>query len=369
MSHSDIRRILHCDMDCFYAAVHMRDDPSLAGKPVAVGGSPEGRGVVAAASYEIRKFGVRSAMPAARARRLCPQAIFVRPDFTLYRQESAEIFAIFRDYTDLVQPVSIDEAYLDCTDSLGDFGSATAIASDIRRRVREERGLTVSIGVAPNRLVAKIASDADKPDGLTVVKPAQMEAFLAPRPVRALPGVGPVMQKKLERSGLQTIGQLRELSHEDLRQLAGSYGETLYRYCRGQDERPVRVSRERKSLSTERTYERDLTTLEEMDVEIDRLAASVARGLERRDLSACTITVKVRYGDFTTVTRSRSFSLPVRAEEVISGCARRLLRKSSAGERRVRLLGVGASTLVRGGVEQLSLLPELREPRDRGRSK
>lgn len=360
-NHPEVRRILHCDMDCFYAAVHMRDDPSIAGKPVAVGGRPEGRGVVAAASYEIRKFGVRSAMPAARALRLCPGAVFIRPDFPRYRRESNEIFRIFSDYTDVVQRVSIDEAYLDCTASLEDFGSATAIATDIRRRVRKERGLTVSVGVGPNRLVAKIASDARKPDGLTVVRPAQVEGFLMPLPARALPGVGPVTQRRLERGGVTTVGQLRALTQEELRNLAGSFGETLYRYCRGQDDRPVRVTRERKSLSSERTYEQDLETLEEMDGEVERLALEVARGLEKRELSACTLTVKVRYADFTTVTRSQSFSLPVRDELFIAGHARTLLRRTAAGQRRVRLLGVGASTLVVGGVEQLILFSSVAE--------
>jgi DNA polymerase-4 len=346
-------------MDCFYAAIHMRDEPSLRGKPVAVGGRPEGRGVVAAASYEIRKFGVRSAMPAARAQRLCPEAIFIRPDFPRYRRESAEIFRIFADYTDLVQPVSIDEAYLDCSAHLAGFGSATGIARDIRRRVREERGLTVSIGVGPNRLIAKIASDANKPDGLTVVKPSQAERFIAPLDVRALPGVGPVMQKRLERGGVTKIGQLRELSNEKLRRLAGSFGDTLHRYCRGQDDRPVRVSRERKSLSSERTYEEDLDVIEEMDTEVERLAAEVAQGLERRELSACTVTVKVRYEDFTTVTRSRSFPSPICSATVMAAHAKALLRRTAAGKRKVRLLGVGASNLVLGGVEQLSLFVDL----------
>ena len=180
------RRILHCDMDCFYAAVHMRDDPSLRGRPVVIGGSPEGRGVVAAASYEARAYGIRSATPAARAVRLCPQAVFIKPEFPRYRSESRLVFAIFREFTELVQPVSIDEAYLDVSDHLDRWGSATEVAKEIRRRVREERGLTVSIGVASNRLVAKIASDRDKPDGLTVVPPSRVQEFLDPLPVRSL---------------------------------------------------------------------------------------------------------------------------------------------------------------------------------------
>jgi len=173
----DVRRILHCDMDCFYAAVHMRDDPSLRGKPVIIGGSPQGRGVVAAANYEVRRYGVHSAMPAAQAVKRCPHAIFLEPDFPRYRQESDAIFAIFREYTPVVQPASLDEAYLDVSEHLGTLGSATAVARDIRRRVRDERGLTVSVGVGPNRLIAKIASDFDKPDGLTVIAPERVERF------------------------------------------------------------------------------------------------------------------------------------------------------------------------------------------------
>jgi DNA polymerase-4 len=348
-------------MDCFYAAVHMRDDPTLKGKPVAVGGRPEGRGVVAAASYEIRRFGVHSAMSAARAQRLCPEAIFIRPDFPLYRRESAEVFKIFSDYTELVQPVSIDEAYLDCSARLEGFGSATAVAKDIRRRVREERGLTVSIGVGPNRLVAKIASDVNKPDGMMVVKPARAESFLAPLSVRTLPGVGPVTQKRLEECGLMTVGQMRDISEQQLRALVGSYGATLYRYCRGQDDRPVRVRRERKSLSSERTYETDLKSLREMDLELARLAQGVSRGLRKRSLSACTITVKARYEDFTTVTRSQTSSSPVSNADVIHTHARDLLRKTEAGNRSVRLLGVGASGLVLGHLEQLPLFLDVGE--------
>ena len=196
-----IRRILHCDMDCFYAAVHMRDDPSLAGKPVVIGGNPEGRGVVAAASYEARRFGIRSALPAARAVRLCPQAVFIRPDFNRYREESDYIVEIFRDFTPIVQKVSIDEAYLDVTEQLEPWGSATAVAQEIKRRIRQERGLTVSVGVGPNRLVAKIASDFDKPDGLTVVKPPRVQAFLDVLSVRTLPGVGPASEKRLREQG------------------------------------------------------------------------------------------------------------------------------------------------------------------------
>jgi DNA polymerase-4 len=277
-----VRRILHCDMDCFYAAVHMRDDPALRGRPVVIGGSPEGRGVVAAASYEARRFGIRSAMPAARALRLCRQAVFLKPEFPRYRRESREVFEIFRSFTEIVQPVSIDEAYLDVSDCLARWGSATAVAKAIKERVLGERGLTVSVGVAPNRLVAKIASDQEKPDGLTVVSPSRVQRFLDPLPVRSLPGVGPATEKRLHRLGVETVRELRALPLDRLQQGLGRHGETLYRYARGRDDRPVRVHRERKSLSSERTYSRDLTSLAEMDEQLERLAERVARGLAGR---------------------------------------------------------------------------------------
>ncbi|MGB5551240.1 MAG: DNA polymerase IV [Thermoanaerobaculia bacterium] len=349
------RRVLHCDMDCFYAAVHMRDDPTLAGKPVVIGGSPEGRGVVAAASYEARRFGIRSALPAARAVRLCPQAIFIRPDFNRYREESQYIVEIFRDFTPVVQKVSIDEAYLDVTDQLEPRGSATAVAKEIKRRVREERGLTVSVGVGPNRLVAKIASDFDKPDGLTVVKPARVQAFLDVLSVRTLPGVGPASERRLLRSGIETIADLRAVPRDRLEMLFGKHGQWLYNCARGIDERPVRTHRERKSLSCERTYAKDLQRLEEMDQELERMAERVGRGLKKRELSAQTVTIKVRYGDFTTLTRSYTLPSPTSDEQVMATWAYRLLRKTEAGRRSVRLLGLGAGNLVHGEMSQLEL--------------
>src|SRR6185503_1228333 len=301
------RRILHCDMDCFYAAVEVRDDPSLVGKPVVVGGSPEGRGVVAAASYEARKYGIHSAMASAHAVRRCPGLVILKPDFTRYRKESQAIFAIFHEFTPLVQPASLDEAYLDVSEHLERWGSATAIAREIRRRVREERRLTVSVGVGPNRLVAKIASDFDKPDGLTVVRPAQVESFLAPLPVRRLHGVGPATEQSLAELGVATVADLRRLEVEALTRRFGKWGEALHQFARGIDERPVSVERERKSLGTETTYARDLQALAEKEAELARLAEEVADDLQKRRLLARTVTIKVRYADFTTVTRGRTF--------------------------------------------------------------
>lgn len=345
-------------MDCFYAAVHMRDDPALQGKPVVIGGSPQGRGVVAAANYEARRFGVRSATPAARAVKLCPQAIFIKPDFKRYQAESKEIMAIFREFTHLVQPASLDEAYLDVTDNLDPWGSATAVAVEIRRRVWVERRLTVSVGVGPNRLIAKIASDYHKPDGMTVVKPHQIQAFLDPMPVRRLHGVGPATEQALKELGVHTIADLRAAGEEVLEKRFGRQGRGLYRYSRGIDERPVRTDRERKSLGHERTYPVDLRQIEEMDAQIEDLSERVAKGLERREISGRTITVKVRYPDFTTLTRSRSLLQPTASARAIEDIAKDLLRQTAADRRGVRLLGVTASGLHQGGPLQLQLFAD-----------
>lgn len=349
------RRILHCDMDCFYAAVHMRDDPALAGRPVVIGGRPESRGVVAAASYEARAFGIRSAMPASRACQLCREAVFLPPDFARYRRESEAIQAIFRAFTPHVQVVSIDEAYLDVSDHLEPWGSATAVARAIRERVRGERRLTVSVGVGPSKLVAKIASDFYKPDGLTVVPPPKVQAFLDPLPVRRLPGVGPATEERLVALGLETIAQLRAVSEEELVQRFGKHGRALAAYARGIDDRPLDLESRRKSLSSEETYPEDLRLLPEMHEALDRLAADVGKGLRQRALGACTVTVKVRYPDFTTVTRSQTHPAPTADEAALARSARELLARSDAGRRGVRLLGVGASNLVEGDLEQLAL--------------
>jgi DNA polymerase-4 len=349
------RRVLHCDMDCFYAAVHMRDDPTLAGRPVVIGGEPEGRGVVAAASYEARRFGIHSAMPSSRAKRLCPQVLFIPPDFRRYRKESEKIFAIYRELTPIVQTVSLDEAYLDLTGRLSPFGTATRAAREIRRRVREERGLTVSVGVGPNRLVAKIASDFHKPDGLTVVPPPRVQAVLDPLPVRRLHGVGPATEKVLAEMGIATIADLRAFAVLDLVDRFGRHGRILHEFAQGIDERPVEAHQETKSLSTESTYRVDLVTLAQMEEELEGMGEQVATALAKHDLAACTITLKVRYYDFTTVTRSRTLSYPVTDAATITGCAKDLLRRTEAARRPVRLLGVGASTLIRGRMAQLPL--------------
>jgi len=345
-------------MDCYYAAVHMRDDPSLAGKPVVVGGDPGGRGVVASASYEARRFGIHSAMPSARARRLCPDAVFLWPDFPRYRRESDKIFAIYREVTPHVETASLDEAYLDVTDHLGELGSATAVAKEIRRRVREERGLAVSVGVGPNCLVAKIASDACKPDGLKVVPPHRVQQFLDPLAVRRLHGVGPATERALASLGVATVAQLRAKSLEELLARFHSHGRTLFEHARGIDDRPVEPYHERKSLGTENTYREDLAHLEAMDEQVQVMAQEVADSLSRHDLAACTVTVKVRFSDFTTVTRARTLAIPTARPGRIAALAKSLLRRTDAGRRKVRLLGVTASTLVPSTMLQLELFAE-----------
>lgn len=358
MSAPVVRRILHCDMDCFYAAVHMRDDPSLVGKPVVVGGNPNGRGVVAAASYEARKFGIHSAMPAAEARRRCADTVFIRPDFSRYREESQAIFNIYREYTPLVQTLSLDEAYLDVSRHLGAFGSATAIAQDIRRRVRVERRLTVSVGVGPNKLVAKIASDQDKPDGLTVVRPSQAAAFLAPLPVRRLHGVGPATEKILLSMGLKTIADLREAPVDLLTNRFGHWGRAMQQRAWGIDDRPVHDDHVRKSLSTERTFDENIGEAAAIDELLTAMAEEVAQGLAKRELAASTITIKVRYPDFTTPTRSHTLPTPTADAATITAVAHELVRRTEAVERSVRLLGVGASNLVPAELGQRALFEE-----------
>ena len=358
MSEEILRRILHADMDCFYAAVHVRDDPSLAGKPVVVGGDPSGRGVVAAANYEARRYGIHSAMPAALARRRCPQTVFLRPDFDRYRDESQAIFAIYREYTPVIQPLSLDEAFLDVSEHLGAFASATAVAEDIRRRVRDERRLTVSVGVAPNKLVAKIASDQNKPDGLTVVKPGEVEAFLGPLPVRRLYGVGPSAERALHELGVTTVAELRGLSLDRLMGRFGQWGRILWERARGIDDRPVRTHRERKSLSTERTFADNIADAAEIDAILDEMSGEVAEGLAKRSLAASTIVVKVRYPDFTTPTRSHTLPVPTAERATIAAVARDLVRRTDAAGRSVRLLGVGASGLVPAAFEQPTLFED-----------
>jgi DNA polymerase-4 len=359
------RKIIHLDMDAFYASVEQRDDPSLKGQPVAVGGSPTGRGVVAACSYEARKFGIRSAMPMARALRACPDLVIVRPDFNKYREASQKVMEILRSVTPLVEPLSLDEAYLDVTENSLNEPLAMEVAKHLKRRILEETSLTASAGVAPNKFLAKIASGWKKPDGLTVIAPERVESFLQKLPVEALWGVGPVTAKKLRAIGIERLVDVRAADEEKLRRTVGSLADWLKRLSRGDDPRRVTPDRPWKSISAEDTYPEDLVQAKEMRAEIGRLARRVAASVAKKGLVARTVTIKVRYANFTTVTRSHTEEPATRDAEIIARRALLLLERTEAGKRPVRLLGVGAHGLSNGDISHAAsdLLEPLALPR------
>ena len=334
-----MRRIVHLDMDAFYASVEQRDDPRLRGKPVAVGGRPGSRGVVAAASYEARAFGVRSAMPMARALRLCPQLEIVRPDFERYRAVSGQVMAILRSCTALVEPLSLDEAYLDVTHNAWGEPLGVNVARRLKALILEQTRLTASAGVAPNKFLAKIASGWRKPDGLTVIAPERVEAFLQDLPVDALWGVGPVTAKKLRQIGVNRLIEVRSADRALLHDAVGSLADWLVQLSHGEDPRPVEPDRPSKSASSENTYAQDLTDLETIRAEIERMARENADWLSRRGIEARSVSIKVRYAGFATVTRSHTLSLPTSDADVLASWAVALLEKTEAGKRPVRLLG------------------------------
>jgi DNA polymerase-4 len=339
------RRILHVDMDAFYASVEQRDRPELRGKPVAVGGSPTSRGVVAAASYEARTFGVRSAIPMARAVRLCPDLVIVPPNFTKYRTVSQQVFAIFRSVTPLVEPLSLDEAYLDVTENAWGESLGVTVARRLKAEIRDATGLTASAGVAPNKFLAKIASAWRKPDGLTVIAPERVESFLQQLPVDALWGVGPVTARRLRDHGIERLVDVRSADHAALQRIVGGMAEWLQQLAQGRDDRPVEPNRPSKSSSSECTYAQDLVDPGRMREELDTMARENAEWLHRRGLAARTVTIKVRYDDFTTVTRSDTRA-PTSDADDIARRAVKLLDKTDAGKRPVRLLGAGVHNLV-----------------------
>ncbi len=349
------RAVLHADMDAFYASVEQRDRPELRGKAVAVGGRA-GRGVVCAASYEARPSGVRSAMPTSRALQLCPELILISPRMAHYADVSREIFKIFRRFTPLVEPLSLDEAFLDLSGTESLLGPPVEVARRLRREVQEELELTVSVGVAPNKFIAKVASDLEKPDGLTVVAPDCVESFLRPLPVSRMWGIGKVAQGALAREGIHTIGELAELSEEKLKTLFGSRASQLWRLARGQDERPVVPDREPKSVGHESTFERDTRSIETLRAALCQQADSVATRLRRRGLWARTVTVKVKHSDFRLQTKQTKLKHPSRDgfELAQVGCA--LLQEFLPFTRGVRLVGISASELARQqGPSQLAL--------------
>ena len=326
-------------MDAFFASVEQRDDPSLKGKPVAVGGQPDRRGVVAAASYEARAFGVRSAMSMARAVRLCPDLVIVRPDFARYKATSNAVFGIFREVTPLVEPLSLDEAYLDVTENSWGEPLATPVARRLKVRILEETRLTASAGVAPNKFLAKIASGWKKPDGLTVISPDRVEPFLQKLPVDALWGVGPVTARKLRERGIERLVDVRTFEPDALRTAVGSLADWLLQLSRGIDNRPVSPNRVRKSSGSERTYAEDIADADRIRDEVTRMAGASADWLAERQMVARTVTLKVRYSDFSTLTRSHS-APPTCDRAAIVTRALELLQKTDAGARPVRLLGV-----------------------------
>ena len=331
-------------MDAFYASVEQRDDPALRGRPVAVGGGH--RGVVAAASYEAREYGVRSAMPSVTAKRRCPDLVFVKPRFDVYKSVSERIRSIFGDYTDLIEPLSLDEAYLDVSEDRRGLGSARAIAEEIRHRIRQETGLTASAGVSYCKFIAKLASDQNKPDGICVIPPDKGAAFVATLPVKRFHGVGPVTAAKMERLGIQTGADLAAWSLPELEAHFGSSGSWYWAIARGIDDRPVRSNRAHKSVSAERTFDTDFSDPNDLTRELRRVAGLAWTRIERSGVRGRSVTLKVKYADFTLITRSRSFAAPVTTFAAFEGAGLALLTALFPVPRGIRLLGLGVHSIV-----------------------
>ena len=339
-----IRKIIHIDMDAFYASVEQRDRPVLKGKPVIVGGDPASRGVVAACSYEARKFGIHSAMASSTAYRLCPQAVFIRPRFEVYKSVSSQIREIFCDYTDLVEPLSLDEAFLDVTRNHKGIQSATIIAREIKRQIYERTGkLTASAGVSFNKFLAKVASDVNKPDGIMVIPPEAADEFIGKLPIRKFFGVGRVTEGKMLSFGIKTGADLKKYEKKQLLRLFGKAGGYYYDIAHGMDDRPVQPNRIRKSIGKETTLPEDIDDVAHMIEILESLAFKVENSLIRRDTKGRTITLKVKYFDFKSITRSVTVEDPVESATDIVKQARSLLRKTEAGKKKVRLLGISVS--------------------------
>ncbi|MDY0190238.1 MAG: DNA polymerase IV [Desulfuromonas sp.] len=342
---SEQRKIIHVDMDAFFAAVEQRDHPELRGKPVIVGGDPNSRGVVATCSYEARKFGIHSAMAASQAYRLCPQAVFVRPHFDAYRAVSQQIRTIFADYTDQIEPLSIDEAFLDVSANKMFSGSATLIAQQILATITRHTGLTASAGVSYNKFLAKVASDCNKPNGLTVITPQQADAFIAQLPIRRFFGVGKVTEKRMLAHGIATGADLRKCSRLELQQLFGKSGDYYYQIARGIDLRPVTPNRIRKSIGKETTLQEDIDDCDLMLEILNSLALRIEAIAANYNTSARTVTLKLKFADFRQTTLSHSPPQPVNNADAIMAIVAPLLRDSAAGQDKVRLLGISLSNL------------------------
>jgi DNA polymerase-4 len=361
---SSYRKIIHIDMDAFYASVEQRDFPEYRGKPLAVGGSPEGRGVVAAASYEARVFGVHSAMSSRKAYQLCPQLLFIHPRFDVYKKVSSQIREIFKRYTDLIEPLSLDEAYLDVTQDKMNIGSAIEIAQEIRKTIKKDLQLTASAGVSINKFIAKVASDINKPDGLTFIGPSKIEGFMESLPVSKFHGVGKVTAAKMNQMKLYTGADLKKLSEEELIKHFGKQGRFYYRIVRGIDNRMVQSHREAKSVGVEDTFESDLTAQMDMEMELKKIAARLSERIQKHQLKGRTLTLKIRFNDFSIVTRSRSLHQGTDYYRFILEIALDLLKKelfiTNISSRKVRLLGITLSnfhesTILKNNPYQLRL--------------
>jgi DNA polymerase-4 len=340
-----MRKILHVDMDAFYASVEQRDNPAYRGKPIVVGGRPGQRGVVAAASYEARQFGIHSAMPSRVAAQRCQALLFVSPRFEVYREASQQIRAIFHRYTDLVEPLALDEAYLDVTENHVAEPSAMALARRIKQEIYDTTHLTASAGVSVNKFLAKIASGLNKPDGLTLIRPEAVVAFVEALPIEKFHGIGQVTARKMRDLGIYTGADLKQWSEAELVQHFGKVGHFYYGVARGQDDRPVNPNRIRKSIGAERSYAADLKTLEAMVTELERIADKVVARLKENRRRGHTLTLKVKYADYRQITRSRTFAAPIGADAPILTWAKELLMEHLDRRQSVRLLGITISNL------------------------
>jgi DNA polymerase IV len=362
--------ILHIDMDAFYASVEQRDDPSLSGKPVVVGGSAEGRGVVAASSYEARKFGIHSAMSAYRAKQLCPHAIFIRPRIDYYATVSHQIRQVFEEFTPLIEPLSLDEAFLDVTGSESLLGTASKMGLQIKTLIRDRLNLTASVGVAPNKFLAKIASDLKKPDGFVVVTEDQIQDFLDPLPVGRIWGVGKVTAQVFKRFAISTIGQLRQLSRESLTDLFGNSGEHYWQLSHGIDNRPVVPDREAKSISNETTFSEDITDLEDLKAWLVTLVEQVSRRLRNHDRLGRTVELKIRFSDFKSLTRSLTLNSSTNiTSELLAAGLELLCNRLPKNHLPIRLIGFGVSHLDQPEMMQLQLFDESEREQQRSLDK
>lgn len=364
------RKIIHVDMDAFYASVEVRDNPQLAGVPLVIGGPPQSRGVVCTASYEARKFGIRSAMPCSRAFRLCPDAVFLSPNFEKYKHVSQQVREIFARHTHLIEPLSLDEAFLDVTDNPRGI-YATQIGKEIQAAVRDELKLSCSVGVAPNKLVAKIASDWRKPAGLTVVPPEKVAAFMLPLEVRRIFGVGPATEKRLHDLGIRTCEDVLNTPLQHLEFQLGSFAHWIHDCAQGIDQRRVHTHRERKSIGREDTFAKDILSVPELLERLEKISRMIARDLQKRNLKGRTLTLKVKYDDFQQITRSQSVNVALNEHTEIFNMGRELLlEKTEAGRRKIRLLGLSFSNLTgterrdEEAVDFQLLQPEIEAVRD-----